>query len=205
MSASQSQHKLIRFLLEFAPGIIFWLCNLYGNQLILRYPVLSQFGGVIFFSTVLLMVLTGISLGVFWVLFHEIRIMPIVSGVFVLVLGGLTVWFRDEAFIKMKPTLFYFIFSITLFIGYLFKKSFVKLLLSQVMSLDSIGWRKLTLRWAFFSLFLSFLNEIVWRNFSTETWVFFKTVGTFPILLIFSIAQINIINKHSISCEEERE
>ncbi|MGZ9594581.1 MAG: inner membrane-spanning protein YciB, partial [Candidatus Liberibacter asiaticus] len=146
----------------------------------------------------------AVSLGMFWFFFREFRVIPVVSGVCVLVFGSLTVWLRDESLIKMKPTFFYFVFSVVLFVGYLSGKSFVRFFLSQVICLDSIGWRKLTLRWAFFFLFLSFCNEIVWRNFSTETWIFFKAIGIFPIFLIFGIVQMNLINKHTILPEERK-
>ncbi|MEG8098942.1 septation protein A [Candidatus Liberibacter brunswickensis] len=202
MSSSQSQNKIVYFLLEIGPGIIFWLCNVYGGKILLYFPVLSHLGSSIFFSTLIFMVLTIISLGIFWIVFREVRMVPIISGICVLVFGGLTVWFRDESFIKMKPTFFYSVFSIVLFVGNLFGKSFVRFFLAQVISLDPIGWSKLTFRWACFFLFLAFLNEIVWRNFSTETWIFFKAMGTFPIFIIFGIFQINIINKHSIIYEE---
>ncbi|AKK20006.1 septation protein IspZ [Candidatus Liberibacter africanus] len=202
MSTLQSQNKTVYFLLGFSPGIVFWLCNMYGGKLFLYFPILSRLGGTIFVSTLLFMALTIISLGIFWIFFHEIRMVPVVSGICVLLFGGLTIWFRDESFIKMKPTFFYSLFSIVLFLGYFFEKSFIRLIFSQVIWLDPIGWRKITIRWAYFFLLLAFINEAVWRNFSTETWIFFKTIGTFPIFLIFGITQINIIKKHSLPSGE---
>lgn len=68
--------------------------------------------------------------------------------------------------------------------------------------LDAEGWRKLTLRWALFFIFLAIVNEIVWRNFSTDTWVSFKVWGIMPITIVFTLLQMPLIQKHSLTDEE---
>ncbi|MBL0848643.1 MAG: septation protein A [Candidatus Liberibacter ctenarytainae] len=198
MSASKSNNGFIGSLLEFGPLILFWLCSAYGDRVLLRCPALSQFGGVFVISTAVFVVATAISLGLSWFLLRKIQALPLISGVFVLVFGGLTVWFNDETFIKIKPTIFYFLSFCILFIGNLFGKNFLSLLLSHIIQLDSVGWRKLTMRWAFLFLFLAILNELIWRNCSTETWMLFKVVGTFLICMVFIMAQYRLIDKHAI-------
>jgi len=74
----------------------------------------------------------------------------------------------------------------------------MKTLLGDVIRLTDEGWRKLTIRWAFFFLFLALLNEIVWRNFSDSTWAAFKLFGVMPITMAFMLAQIGLLQKYQI-------
>ena len=60
------------------------------------------------------------------------------------------------------------------------------------------GWRKLTWRWAFFFVFLAVLNEIIWRNFSTDFWVSFKVFGNMPITMVFAVAQVGLLQKYAL-------
>jgi intracellular septation protein len=71
------------------------------------------------------------------------------------------------------------------------------------MKLDTEGWRKLTLRWACFFVFLAIVNEIVWRNTSTDTWVSFKVFGILPLTIAFTITQIPLIQRHEARDEED--
>jgi len=67
----------------------------------------------------------------------------------------------------------------------------------EVFKLDAEGWRKLTLRWGIFFLALAVLNEIIWRNFSTDFWVAFKVWGMMPISMLFTMSQMPLILRHS--------
>jgi intracellular septation protein len=80
--------------------------------------------------------------------------------------------------------------------GLAFGKPLLPLVLDQVLTLTPAGWRKLTLRWAIFFFLLAVLNEIVWRNFSTDIWVNFKVFGTMPLTLLFALAQTPLILRH---------
>jgi intracellular septation protein len=73
--------------------------------------------------------------------------------------------------------------------------------LDSVMSLTTEGWRKLTFRWGLFFFVLAILNEVVWRNFSTDFWVGFKVWGVMPITLAFALAQTPLILKHEFKDE----
>ena len=65
----------------------------------------------------------------------------------------------------------------------------------------------LTVRWGLFFIFLAIVNEVVWRNFSTDFWVSFKLFGVTPITLVFGMAQVGVLTKHAPKCpdDEERE
>ena len=130
------------------------------------------------------------------VLYHKLPVMPLVSGVIVLVFGGLTLYLRDDTFIKLKPTIVYTLFAVLLAAGLLFRKPVLELLFGPVFNLTEEGWRKLTLRWTAFFLAMAIVNEIVWRNFSTDAWVSFKAFGFLPLTFLFALAQVPLMQRH---------
>ena len=128
----------------------------------------------------------------------RIPIMPTVGAGIVLIFGGLTIYFDNEVFIKMKPTIINLIFAIILYGGMLVKKPLLKILLGAALRLEEEGWRILTYRWIGFFIALAVLNEIVWRTQTTDIWVNFKVFGILPITFIFTMTQFPLIKKHQI-------
>ena len=121
-----------------------------------------------------------------------------ITSFLVLIFGGLTIFFKDPTFIKLKPTIVYFLFSIFLLLGLVLKKNFLQIYLSSLIKLNDIGWNILTKRWIFFFLAMALLNEIIWRNFSTDFWVSFKVFGFLPLTIIFTLLQQKLVKKYSI-------
>jgi intracellular septation protein len=164
-------------------------------------PLLVFFGtnaaAGIYAATAAFMVVTLIALIVAKWRYHKLPVMPLVSGVVVLVFGTLTLYLRDETFIKLKPTIVYVIFALLLGAGLLLKKPVLELLLGPVFNLTEQGWRKLTLRWALFFVAMAVVNELVWRNFSTDTWVTFKAFGFLPTTFAFALAQMPLMQRYS--------
>ena len=164
-------------------------------------PLLVFFGtnaaAGIYAGTAAFMAATIVSLVVAWFAYHKVPIMPLVSGVIVLVFGGLTLYLRDETFIKLKPTIVYLTFAAFLGAGLLLRKPVLELLLGSVFNLTELGWRKLTLRWALFFIAMAVLNELVWRNVSTDAWVSFKAFGFLPLTFIFAMAQMPLMQRYS--------
>ena len=144
------------------------------------------------------MVATPIAVLVSYRLEKRIPVMPLVGCGFVMLFGGLTLWLDDEFFIKIKPTIVNLLFSAVLFVGLALKRPYLKLLMGAVLHLDNEGWHKLGLRWAVFFIVLAALNEVVWRNFSTEFWAGFKLFGLMPLTMIFAIAQVPLISAHQV-------
>ena len=145
-----------------------------------------------------LMIATVIAVLFSYILEKKIPIMPTVGAAIVLIFGGLTIYFDNEVFIKMKPTIINLIFAIILYGGMLIKKPFLKILLGAALRLEEEGWRILTYRWIGFFIALAVLNEIVWRTQSTDIWVNFKVFGILPITFIFTMTQFPLIKKHQI-------
>jgi intracellular septation protein len=125
--------------------------------------------------------------------------MPVVTAVVVMVFGGLTLYLNDETFIKMKPTIIYGLFAAILFAGLMLGKSFIKILFDNFWDLSDEGWKKLTIRLAFFFLLMAVANEFIWRNFSTELWVNIKVFGFTAATFLFFIAQVPLITRHAKS------
>jgi intracellular septation protein len=98
----------------------------------------------------------------------------------------------------MKPTIVNTLFGVILLGGLAFGKSLLGYVFDSAFHLDAAGWKKLTLRWGLFFLFLAVLNEVVWRNFSTDFWIAFKVWATMPITILFTVSQMPLIMRHSL-------
>jgi len=187
----------LKLALELGPLLVFFFANTRGGWLAERLPFLSTFGEPLFIATALFMAATAISLAVSWALTRTLPIMPLVSGIVVFVFGALTLYLHNETFIKMKPTIVNTLFGAVLLGGLLAGKPLLGYVFDSAFKLDAEGWRKLTLRWGLFFLFLAAANEVVWRSFSTDAWVAFKVWGIMPITILFTISQLPLIMRHS--------
>ncbi len=195
----------LKFLLEMGPLVVFFLANYKGEWLINNIGVFKNFNKPIFPATAIFMVAIIVALSLSWILARNIPIMPLISGIFVLVFGFLTLWLHNDTFIKMKPTIINSLFALILFGGMFFKKPLLRYALDSTLKLDDLGWQKLTYRWAFFFVFLALLNEVIWRNFSDNFWTSFKVFGVMPLTILFMLAQMPIILKHSQGLFTERD
>ena len=177
-------NPILKLVLELGPLGVFF----FGNY---------KFG--IFPATAAFMVAMLVSLAVSYAVARKLPIMPLVTCVFVLIFGGLTLYLHNEMFIKLKPTMVNGFFAITLFGGMMFDKALIRMPFEAALPpMSDEGWTKLNLRWAWFFVFLAILNEVIWRNFSTDFWVDFKVFALTPITLVFSLAQLRLIMRHQL-------
>lgn len=177
-----STDQLAKLGLELGPLLIFFFVN-------------SNYG--IFWGTGTFIAATTISLILMRSLFGRIAVMPLVSAAFVIVFGGLTLWLQDDLFIKLKPTIVNGLFAAILLGGLAAGQSLLRFVFDEVFHLTDEGWRILTLRWGLFFILLAVLNEIVWRNFSTDTWVSFKVFGILPLTMVFGMAQMGVLTRYA--------
>lgn len=181
----------LRMAIDFGPLAVFFLVNALADG-----PKLVK----VMMATTAFMVAIAVSMIVSRIKAGRISPMLWISGGLVLVFGGLTLWFRDETFIKMKPTIVYAMFATILAYGLLAEKPLLKLLLeSAYPGLNETGWRKLTINWVGFFAFMAVLNEAVWRTQSWDFWVGFKLWGAVPLTLLFAIINIPMLLKHGLS------
>ena len=195
---TERAHPALKLLLELGPLLVFFFANSKGGWIAAKLPALAELGGPIFIATALFMAATALSLIASKIVMRTLPVMPLVSGVVVFVFGALTLYLHDAVFIKMKPTIINAMFGFILIGGLAFGKSLLGYVFDSAFTLDAEGWRKLTIRWGIFFLFLAALNELVWRNFSTDTWIAFKVWGTMPITIVFTMAQMPLVMRHTV-------
>lgn len=176
-------NPLLKLVLEAGPLLVFFLVN-------------GRAG--IFWATGAFMVAISLSIAGTLLLERRVPILPLVTGIFVLVFGALTLILQNDLFIKVKPTIVNCLFAAILLGGLLFGKAFLKSLLHAAFPMEDEGWRLLTFRWALFFLLLAGLNEFVWRNYSTDAWVNFKVFGIMPLTLLFSLSQLPVMQRYRL-------
>lgn len=132
------------------------------------------------------------------------RIPPvlIVTGILVTVFGGLTIALHDETFIRIKPTFVYLFYAAAIFFSLLIKQNIWRLLFRHVFTLPDRIWNVLAIRWGLFFVFMAVVNEII-RNQYPDFWVNSRLVVVFPLILIFSFANVPLVLKHSQTDETE--
>lgn len=196
-------NPLLKLALEMGPLGLFFLANARPALFTRLVPWLDPADPTvgIFTATAVFMAASVVALAVHYALTRHLAVMPLVSGVVVLIFGALTLWLHDETFIKMKPTIVNTLFGVILLGGLAFGRSLITYVLDAAFTLTEEGWRKLTFRWGVFFLVLAVLNEIVWRNFSTDTWVAFKVWGTMPLTFLFIATQVPLLMKHEVKKE----
>ena len=182
MVQSDPKQALIKLVLELGPLVIFFIMN--GRVGIIH-------------ATGWFMGAMVISLLASWLIFKRVAVMPLVTGIVVLIFGGLTLWLQDDTFIKMKPTIVNTLFGAVLLGGLPFGHSLLKYVFGEVYRLTEKGWFVMSLRWGLFFLVLAVINEVVWRNFSSDTWVAFKVWGIMPITLVFSMLQLPALTRYA--------
>ncbi|HMT79972.1 MAG TPA: septation protein A [Azonexus sp.] len=141
---------------------------------------------------------------IIWVHFRHGKVdkMLWVSLVLVVVFGGLTLAFQNEAFIKWKPTILYWVFAGSMaFSALILKKNPIKAMLGEQLTLPEAIWGKLNLAWIAFFLIMGVLNLVIAFNFSTDTWVNFKLFGGMGLMLVFVLGQGMLLSKY---VEEEK-
>jgi intracellular septation protein len=182
MTAKPQLNPLLKLALDLGPLVLFFFAN-------------SHYG--IFVATAAFMIAVLAALAVSFVLTRHLPIMPVVTAIVVVVFGGLTLFLHDATFIKVKPTIIYALFGAVLIGGMLFNKPLLGIVFDSLFHLTDEGWRKLTWRWAIFFLVLAVLNEIVWRNTSTDVWVDFKVFGVMPLTFLFGALQMPLLKKYA--------
>lgn len=198
MSEKKQENPGLKFLLELGPLVVFFLANRYGNEIAAAVPLFADLGGKLFVGTACFMIAMVASLIASRILVGRLPVMPLVTAFFVLVFGGLTLYLQNDTFIKLKPTIVNLLFATILLGGLAFGKSLLAYVFDAAFQLDDAGWKKLTLRWGLFFIVLAILNEVVWRNYSNDTWVAFKVWGVMPITFLFMMFQLPLLKQHSI-------
>ncbi len=182
-----------RLLVDIGPLLIFFLVNF-----------LADGPAKIFIATGAFMAAMMAAMVFSQVRFGKISPLLLFSGVMVLVLGGITIWLRDETFIKIKPTIYYLFVAALLAFGLRTKRNFLKMVLgSAYPGLSDEGWIKLARNWTWFFVLMAGLNEAVWRNSTTDFWVGFKLWGAIPLTFLFAAANVPMLLRHGLASDKD--
>lgn len=152
-------------------------------------------------ATVWLMIATAIATLALLVIERRVPVMPLVTAGIVGVFGGLTLWLKDDTFIKMKPTIVQLIFAVILLGGLAFGKLLLKPLFGAAWKMRDSAWRTITIRYGLFFIAAAALNEVVWRTQSTDFWVNFKIFGLIGLTVLFSLSQTPLILREAKAAE----
>jgi intracellular septation protein len=194
-------HPLLKLALEMGPIMIFFIAYKFatapdGASDEERQLAQLLFATGIFIPTIL------ISLVISWVLTRSLPKMAVMTAVVVVVMGGLTLWLKDDTFIKMKPTILYTLFAAILGFGLMRGQSYLQYVMEDSMPLQPEGWTIFTKRFALFFVGLAIVNEVVWRGFGTDIWVNFKTFALPVATFVFIFSQMGVFSKYAIEEDE---
>lgn len=194
MTSKREPQGAGKLLIDIGPLLVFFLVNFLAPvPAVMRIFVAT---GAFVLAMVIAMIFSALRYG---------KISPMLwfSGLMVVVLGGLTIWLHNETFIKVKPTIYYSFTAGILSFGLFTRKPLLKTVLeASFPGLDDAGWTKLTRNWAIFFVALAILNEIVWRNSSTDFWVGFKLWGVIPATMLFTFANLPMMMRHGMNLKD---
>jgi intracellular septation protein len=208
----------MKLLLDFLPLILFFVAfkGAEGNPEAAAAFATQHFGflvqgGVVgpqeapvLLATVVVMVATLAQAAILKIRGRKIDLMLWISLALVVVLGGATVWFHNETFIKWKPTGLYWAMALVLWIAQAaFGKNLIQTMLSAELQLPEAVWLKLNRAWVLFFAAMGVVNLYVAYHFSTSAWANFKVFGVTGLIVLFTLAQGLYLSKHLPPAEED--
>ena len=200
MADEKTINPFLKQVLELGPTILFFVIYLRIKEDTFLIGG-TEYSGFIVAALVFVPILL-VAMGALWLLTGKLSRMQIFTALIVIFFGGLTAWFNDERFFKMKTTIVYGLFSVLLGIGLLRGQSYLSFVMGELMPMREEGWMILTRRLCAGFAFLAVANEFVWRTMSTDAWVKIETFA-FPIMLMaFLMWQFMALQGYMI--EEEK-
>jgi intracellular septation protein len=201
MSEPKKVNPLLKTALELGPILLFFVAYLRLKDRTFTIGG-TEYEGFIVVTAAFIPILLA-STAAIWALTGKLNRMQVATVVLVVVFGGLSVWLNDDRFFKMKPTMIYLLFGAILGFGLLRGQSYLKYVMEEMMPLEDAGWMILTKRLMLFFFALAVANEVIWRGFDTETWVYFKTFGLTIAMFAFFMFQAKLFSTYSTETEEK--
>ena len=203
MQPTREINPFLKSALEFGPVLIFFIASLRLKDRVFIIGG-TEYDGFIVVTAAFIPLLI-LATGALWALTGKLSRMQVATVILVVVFGGLSVWLNDDRFFKMKPTMIYALFGGLLLFGLLRGKSYLKYVMEEVMPLQDAGWMILTRRLMFCFFALAVANELIWRNFPTETWVYFKTFGLTAAVFAFFMTQGKLFQTYGLEKDQTKE
>ena len=192
--AGRKINPVLKQVLELGPTLVFFAIYMWIKDE--SYAIAgTEYSGFIVAAVVLVPLLLA-SIAALWWLTGTLSRMQIFVAFMVVFFGGLTAWFNDESFFKMKTTIVYGTFALILGAGLLRGTSLLQWVMAEALPMKPEGWMILTRRLALMFAALAIANEAIWRTQSTELWVKLETFGMPVALFLFLMANFAMLQTH---------
>jgi intracellular septation protein len=199
--AERKINPVVKQALELGPTLVFFVIYMWIKDETYLLGGVEYSGFIV--SAVILVPLLLASIAALWWLTGSLSRMQIFVAVMVIFFGGLTAWFNDESFFKMKTTIVYGTFALILGAGLLRGVSLLQWVMAEALPMKPEGWMILTRRLALMFTALAVANEVIWRTQSTELWVKLETFAMPVALFVFLMVQITMLNRYMIEPPED--
>lgn len=201
--AERKINPILKQVLELGPTILFFLIYMRIKDDTFSFAGTEYSGFIV--AAVILVPLLLVSTFTLWLLTGTISRMQIFVAFMVVFFGGLTAWFNDEQFFKMKTTIVYGTFALILGIGLLRGTSLLQWVMGEALPMKPEGWMILTRRLAAMFAVLAVANEIIWRTQPTELWVKLETFAMPAALFLFLLGNFMALQRYMIEPETEKD
>lgn len=181
MAQSREINPILKQVLELGPTLAFFVLYVRIKDDVFSFGGVEYTGFIV--AAVVFVPILLIAMGILWALTGKLSRMQVFTAFMVIFFGGLTAWFNDERFFKMKTTIVYGLLAAILGIGLLRGRSWLEYVMADMMPMQHEGWMILTRRLALAFAVLAVVNEVIWRTMSTDAWVKIETFA-FPVALM---------------------
>lgn len=194
--AERRINPILKQVLELGPTLAFFVIYLRIKDAQFQIGGTSYSGFIV--ATVAFIPVLLIAMGILWHLSGRLSRMQVLTALMVIFFGGLTAYFNDERFFKMKTTIIYGIFAGLLGVGLMRGQSYLQYVMGELLPMQPEGWMKLTRRLTAMFAVLAVGNEVIWRTQSTDLWVKIETFGFPLVLFVFLSLQIMSLERYLI-------
>ena len=201
MAEARPINPILKQVLELGPTLLFFVIYLRIRDETYTWNGTDYSGFIV--SALVFVPILLVAMAILWTMTGKLSRMQVFTAFMVIFFGGLTAWFNDERFFKMKTSLVYGVFAVILGIGLVRGRSYLAYVMAEMMPMQEEGWMILTKRLCVGFAILAVANEVVWRTMSTDLWVKIETFG-FPIALFAYLWwQIMALQKYMIEPDSE--
>lgn len=189
-------NPVLKQVLELGPTLVFFLIYMRIKEDTFTIAG-TEYSGFIVATLVFVPILLA-AIAVLWAMTGSLSRMQMFTAFMVIFFGGLTAWFNNEAFFKMKTTIVYGCFAAILGFGLLRGQSYLQWIMGELLPMHREGWMKLTARLTAMFAALAVANEVIWRTQSTDLWVKLETFAFPAALFVFLWVQIVFLQQYLI-------
>ncbi|MEP6266677.1 MAG: inner membrane-spanning protein YciB [Paracoccaceae bacterium] len=203
MAEEKAINPILKQVLELGPTLAFFVIYLKIKEDVFVIGGTEYTGFIV--SALIFVPILLLAMGILWMLTGKLSRMQVFTAFMVIFFGGLTAWFNDERFFKMKTSIVYGLFAVLLGIGLARGRSYLSYVMSELMPMREEGWMILTRRLCGVFVGLAVANEIVWRTMSTDAWVKIETFAFPVVLMAFLMWQFTALQSYMIDEENPEE